>query len=291
MNNKLNFILIATNAGGEGKTTIAKLLKCAYDIQNINSNSSSNIIVLDADQGNAAARDKDENALRVGWGVSSELASDIVNRTKDHHVIMDLGANALASAREIVDTLPAITELYKNEGRHCVAFLPVSTNKDAAIGAINILQKKLSDYDRYIVKVNRDSSDNFDGIIESEKTLELKYLNPGYQSLIKHRGGSISNAIMYPDKQYTMAATRLAEWVYDFISQEGMPDIFDNNILENVENCITGPIDQTSFSITNLSDCTNQALMKNINKSEIVKLLNAHGWNKEGLIEAAAKID
>ena len=157
----LYFILVVTNAGGEGKTLIAKLIQAIWEIGGIDA------VILDGDVGNYSSKSTDETAKVVGWGVKPQVAPEIVASTINQHAIMDLGANAMASAREVADLVPALEEHYRKDERRCIAFLPVSTNKSGAVGAINTLEEKVAYFDKYVVKVDRDLSGNFDGDVNS----------------------------------------------------------------------------------------------------------------------------
>ncbi len=279
----LYFILVVTNAGGEGKSLIAKLIKAIWLIGGANPE------MLDSDIGNFTAKHIDGNAKVVGWGVQPTVAPTIVASTAGRHVVWDLGANAMASAREIADLVPAVTQLYRNENRTCIAFLPVSTNKDGAVGAINTLETKLTNFEKYVVKVDRDSSGNFDGSIQSELVLELGHLPPGFQMLIKRCGDSIAKAICEPPEGYKLAATYIAKWAYDFVSQAGFPSIFGEAVLSKLKSYSNTP-GHLRFSVKHLSQTTDAALEENLKKSRIMDVIDHYGWTPDGLRITADKI-
>jgi len=163
----LLFIIIVSNAGGEGKTLLAQLIQALLQL------AGEPVIMLDGDAGNKAAWVADDNAKVVGWGVDAIKATDILAATQGSHVILDLGANSLASAREIVDLVPALRKTYAGAGYRTIAFLPVSTNKLGAVAAIKALAPKIAGFEKVFVKVNRDGSRAFSGELEGNDVVEM----------------------------------------------------------------------------------------------------------------------
>lgn len=179
----LLFIVIVSNAGGEGKTLLAQLTQALLQLAD------EPVIMLDGDAGNQAARVADDNAKVVGWGVDAIKARDILAATRDAHVIFDLGANSLASAREIAELLPALRAAYAEAGYRTVAFLPVSTNKLGAVEAIKTLAPKIEGFEKLFVKVNRDGSRAFGGTLEGDDVVAVGHLRPGFRPISAGRGG------------------------------------------------------------------------------------------------------
>lgn len=279
----LYFILVVTNAGGEGKTLIAKLIQAVWEIGGVDAE------ILDGDVGNYASKSTDDNVKVVGWGVKPDVAPEIVASTINQHAIMDLGANAMASAREVADLVPALEELYRRDERRCIAFLPVSTNKAGAVGAINTLEEKVKHFEKYVVKVDRDSSGNFDGDVSSQQVLELAYLAPGFQMLIAECDRSIAKAICQPPEGYKLASTYLSKWAYDFVSQAGMPNIFGAAILNKLRSYSDVP-GKIRMLVQDLDDATDAALEENLKQSRILDVIDECGWTPEGLRLAADRI-
>ncbi len=93
------FIVILINSGGEGKTTVARLIRALFQL------AGQDHLGLDADHGTLALKtiSGDDLLTKVlGWQVGPERAPEIVQAARSLPVIMDTGANMLASQREIV---------------------------------------------------------------------------------------------------------------------------------------------------------------------------------------------
>jgi len=85
------FIVILINAGGEGKTTVARLIRALFQL------SDRDHLGLDADHGNYALKTisgEDLLTKALGWQVGPGKASEIVEAAGNLPVIMDTGANA-----------------------------------------------------------------------------------------------------------------------------------------------------------------------------------------------------
>ena len=130
-------IIISSNAGGQGKTTIARVIKALLEMAGTRP-----VQILDADAGNAAASMLDARAERLGWGVRATVSPQILKAYNGRHVILDLGANTMASAREIVDMLPEMLSLFEGANYRSLAIYPVTPNKPGAAEAL----EKLTDF-------------------------------------------------------------------------------------------------------------------------------------------------
>jgi len=120
---QLIFLIVASNAGGEGKTTLALAVEALWQLLY------QPVELLDGDAGNRALRAAREHARTVGWGAKETVVPFILEETRGKHSIFDLGANALASAREIVGLIPELAREYAADGYRNIALMPVSTNK------------------------------------------------------------------------------------------------------------------------------------------------------------------
>ena len=107
--------------------------------------------------------------------------------------------------------------------------------------------------------------------------------------LIAQCGGSIAKAICQPPEGYKLASTYLAKWAYDFVSQDGMPDIFDGAILNKLRSYSDIPGELREL-VLHLDDATDAALEENVKKSRIIEVIDQCGWTPEGLRSAANKI-
>ena len=277
------FIIIVSNAGGEGKTLMAQMIQALLQL------AGEPVIMLDGDAGNKAAWVADDNAKVVGWGVDAIKASDIVAATRGSHVILDLGANSLASAREIVDLVPALRKTFAGAGYRTIAFLPVSTNKLGAVEAIKALAPKISGFEKIFVKVNRDGSRAFGGKLEGNDVVEVGHLWPGFQAYIRQPGQTMATAVSQPRDGYGLAAAYVAEWMRDFASQAPVLDMLGP--LPVVLNQHERPTDVPGFVVNLLEHATDAALRENVQWTRVTLAIHKEGWTADGLRRVAALMD
>ena len=282
---KLVFIIVATNAGGEGKTMLAQLLKALWLI------AGQPVETLDADAGNRAVRSSDSAVRPVGWGVQTSVAPEIVATLLGNHVSLDLGANALASKREIADLVPALRLQFAAADYRCLALMPISTNKLGAGGSLMGLADELEGFEKIGVRVNRDASGNYDPEFSPAACVELGHLSPGYQEYIRKFGGSMAEAVLNPPPGYRIAASHVGHWMLQFLKQPLIADLFGPRPAEVIRQAYPEQPHQTSFQVLHLSNVTDEALIENARKSKILAGISGQGWTAAGLRAVADKID
>ena len=279
----LLFIVIVTNAGGEGKTMLGQLIRALLEL------AGEPVYVLDGDAGNRAAKVADDTAVTLGWGAKAMVSEAIVAASSGNHVILDLGANALASAREIADLLPALRTRFAEAGYRTVALMPVSTNKVGAVEAIKELAPNLLGFEKLFVQVNRDGSDHYAGNWPEATTLRVGHLYPGFQMLIREPGMSLVRIVTDPPQDRQLAAAYIARWMRNFADQTAAKDLLGGT-----------PPALASFGtdpgalrvvINSLEMTTDSQLMKYLNVTRINDLLNEHGWTAVGLRNVADQIE
>lgn len=280
---KLLFIVIVSNAGGEGKTLLAQLIQALLQL------AGEPVIMLDGDAGNQAAKVADADAKVVGWGVDAIKARDILAATSHAHVILDLGANSLASAREIVELLPALRGAYAEAGFRTVAFLPVSTNKLGAVEAIKTLAPKIEGFEKLFVKVNRDGSRAFGGTLEGSDVVEVGHLRPGFQAYIRQPGRTIATAVSHPTPGFGLAAVQVAEWMRDFAAQPPVLDLLGPVpvSLDRHER----PVEIPGFAVNVIEHATDAALAENIRRTRVTQAIAQAGFTPEGLRKVATLLE
>lgn len=279
----LLFIVIVSNAGGEGKTLLAQLIQALLQL------AGEPVIMLDGDAGNQAAKVADSDAKVVGWGVDAIKARDILAATSHAHVILDLGANSLASAREIVELLPALRAVYAEVGYRTVAFLPVSTNKLGAVEAIKTLAPKIEAFEKLFVKVNRDGSRAFGGTLEGSDVVEVGHLRPGFQAYIRQPGRTMATAVSHPTPGFGLAAVQVAEWMRDFAAQPPVFDLLGSvpAILDRHER----PVEIPGFAVNVIGHATDAALAENIRRTRVTQAIAQAGFTPEGLRKVATLLE
>lgn len=279
----LLFLVIVSNAGGEGKTMLAQLIQALLHLAD------EPVTMLDGDAGNQAAKVADADAKVVGWGVDAIKARDILAATSHAHVILDLGANSLASAREIVELLPALRGVYAEAGYRTVALLPVSTNKLGAVEAIKTLAPKIEGFEKLFVKVNRDGSRAFGRALEGRDVVEVGHLRPGFQAYIRQPGRTMATAVSDPTPGFGLAAVQVAEWMRDFAVQPPVLDLIGRvpAILDRHER----PVEIPGFSVNVIEHATDAALAENFRRTRVTQAIAKAGFTPEGLRKVATLLE
>ena len=279
---QLIFLLVATNAGGEGKTMIALVMEALWKLLN------QPVELLDGDVGNHALKSTREDARTVGWGAKEAVIPQMLHLTQGCHSILDLGANTLASAREVVDLIPALELAYVQRGYRSIAFLPVSTNKAGAVGAIKDLESNILNFEKFFVEVDRDGSGNFDGELNRPNVIALGHLEPGFISAIRQHSSCIASFIMSPPREYELAARHVADWLRRFAIQPIVCEVLGG--VPSVLTSYPAP-DEYRFAVKRASQATNDALLENARCSRILDAIGTTGWNATGLRNVAMQID
>ena len=280
---QLIFFLILTNAGGQGKTTLAMLIKALLRM------AGEPVELLDGDNGNSAAKIIDADAMRVGWGAKPAIAPDIALHCNGRHVIFDPGANTFASQTDIVDLIPALLEQFKGAGYRIVALCPITPNKTGATEALLDLSSKFRPAERIFVRNNQDASSNFEALQTGASIVDLRHLNSGFMELVNTRGVGFDNAVLNPLEDQTEAAKYLAGWMRHFATQMARHGLFERSlaVLDRVDE----PTFPLSFTVGKMEQATNFALANNQQRSKTLQLITEHGWSPEGLRTVADMLD
>lgn len=277
------FIIIVSNAGGQGKTTLARLLKALFEING------EPVQLLDADAGNSAAMIVDPTSAKVGWGVQSIVNPDIVRAYRGKHVILDLGANTMASAREIADAIPDLIREFENAGYHSLALLPVTPNKPGAADAVVKLGRQLPAENKWLVLNDSDGTGNFEKGEFPFPIAKLENLMPGLVAYVNDTSSrSFGDAAISPSNDRQIAARHIAKWMGDFAKQLPFQEIFGRST--RVLDQIPSPT-KTIFRVMKPESTTDTMMTINERRSLITAGLNKYGWHASGLRQVAQQID
>lgn len=264
-------IIVVSNAGGQGKTTLSRLLKALFEI------AGQPVQILDGDAGNAAISIIDPTSARLGWGVQSTVSAEIVQAFRDKNVILDLGANTMASAREIVDMLPQLIADFEAAGHKTLAVFPITPNKPGAAGAIEKLTQLFPAQNKLVVMNDADGSGNFEPLDLPLPIARLGYLQPGFiASVDALSAGSFSQAVISPADDRQIAAQHLARWMTGFAKDLPFQDVFGPAVTTLGKFPEPGKIRHRIDTVSATSDARLRELTR---RTPILDLLDQHGWD------------
>ncbi len=276
---------IITNAGGEGKTTIAIFLEALLDLLG------SKAMLVDVDQGMGSLNIRSQDVINLDWGMTAKAAPRIYAALQNHDVIFDTGANFLASGAGVVDLFWTLKDMFKSDGHRVVCLVPVSPNKAGATGAALDLLPKLTAFETHLVLVNRDGSRAYDADLGEHATLKLEHLDTGYQTLLANwraDGLSLADVIRQPPAGYMLAVEVIAGVLSKFTQQPAIIDLVGGNValvLAGLGRLPSEPMRYVGLSPDKLTD-TQILLFRR--KSRYYNALDEHGFTPEGVQAFAA---
>lgn len=279
----LLFIICLSNAGGQGKTTMARLIKALLEL------AGNSPVLLDGDQGNAAASSYDPEAEKLGWGVQPSDVPEILQAYQGRHVILDIGANTLASKREIVDTIQTLILAFSEAGYHCLGLLPVSPNKRGAVENLIAVANRLPAMEKVIVQNDLDGSGNFEEYSHQYPCAQLQLLDPGFMDYVNSSNTrSFCEAVINPGADRKLAAEYIGRWMRDFAVQLPRREVFEAAI--TALSAIPSP-KKNRFRIKQASDTSDVKLIAYQKKTDVIGLLDKYGWNTDGLRRSAEHLN
>lgn len=280
---QLIFIIVITNAGGQGKTLLARLCKSLWSM------TGRDVQLLCSDPGNAMSKALDEHAKRVGWGVDSSIAPDIVRACSGQYVVLDCGANLMASQREIVDLVPALAREFQAAGYRNIALMPYTPNKPGAVALLDELAPKLPPMDKIIVRNNANASGQFEKGKGKWPTIDVPHLTPGMMAYLDASApASFFDVVQNPATDRALVGHYVGEWMREFAHKTRVHDLF----VETLPLLNAVPAEPAvRFAVHSPDDCTDDALLANQDRSRILGDIDRFGWTPEGLRKAADALE
>jgi hypothetical protein len=223
------FLLIITNAGGEGKTFVVLLLKAIFELLREQE------LSLDTDSGNKALSSVADDARFLDpLAEPAQSKLKIKNQlSPEKSLLIDAGANMQSVSRQFEDMCRDVGEELEEQGYLVQALWMVSTNKLAAAGSVTRAAKRINPpFATCFVFNDRDGS----GLIPEEikPDITVGHLHPGLVSIVNQRGG-FAAVIKDGKPDYRHSVDMIAKFVWDFANQDGMRKIFGNNRIEQLK--------------------------------------------------------
>jgi hypothetical protein len=251
-------------------------------------------LLLDADHGNFALKSRygdDLMTKTVGWHVGPATAPAIVSAAKGLPVLMDAGASMLASQREIVDLLPALRDEFVENGYRTVALMPISPNKIGAARALKEFATKLGDFEKMVVKNNRDGSGQFEELPKDYPLICIPHLSPGLNAYLFCSRRDIADVVTNPEQGYITASAHIGHWVRTFASDPHVQNLLGRELCESA----IRRLPPAPTGLRPAFNTYNQVNDENFEKLEhmlsVADLISRFEWTACGLRQAADVLD
>lgn len=251
-------------------------------------------LLLDADHGNFALKSRlgdDLMTKAVGWGVGPETAPAIVSTAKGLPVLMDTGANLHASQREIVDLLPALSDRFADDGYRTVALMPISPNKIGAAGALKEFAAKLGNFEKMVIKNDRDGSGQFEQLPREYPLICIPQLMPGLNAYLFNSRRDIADVVINPERGYIKASAHIGQWVRAFALDPNVQNLLGPELCERAMMRLPPAPPVLNYTLRKYNQINDANIGICEHKSQIVDLINRFGWNARGLHQAGDALD
>lgn len=286
-----------SNAGGEGKTTIAIAVEAALDLLGY----PVQLICIDQGMGSLAFQRQDAKSLDWNW--SDDKADKVFDYLRTRSAVFDFGANTLASGAPVVRLYGKVNDALAGIGFRRVALVPISTNKPGAVGAANDIIRAFAHMECYAVLVDRDGSGKYDEDVAALDALQMPHLDPvmqQFRSDSQKQGISLADLLRSPPAGWVHAADYLGMWLRAFATQPTMIDILGGDV--GVVLDTLGRQDRPALRLRGLAvkdlhdDAIGDRLRLSafgslIQKDGLWRVLDMHGLTPAGLRAAADELE
>jgi CobQ/CobB/MinD/ParA nucleotide binding domain len=223
------FLLIITDAGGEGKTFVTLMLQTIFDLLN------EQVLTLDTDPGNRAASSTGGSAKFLDpFGEPEETSRRIKDKLgANMSLLIDAGANMQAASRQFEDMCRDVGNDLKDDNYIVHALWIVSTNKLAAAGSAIRAARRIDPPFRPLFVFNdRDGS----GAIPKEikPDIVVEHLTPGLVALVNQEGGFtpvVTNGIL----GYQHSADMIAAFLWRFADQPALRTLLGDDRINQLQ--------------------------------------------------------
>ena len=286
-----------SNAGGEGKTTIAIAVDAALALLGQPAH------LIDVDQGMGSLSYQRKDTKTLDWGEPPEKAEVVFKRLQDRNVVFDFGANTLASGAPVVRLYWKLCELFDAAGFRRDVFVPISTNKPGAVGAAKEIMRTCSHMNCHAVLVNRDGSNRYDEDVSMLSAIAMPHLAPALQEFrsdMQQKGLSLADLLRDPPAGWVHAVDYLGMWLREFAIQPKMIEILGGDIgpvLDQLGRRTRPTLRIRNLSVDHLHDnvigdmVDLGAFSSLVQRGGIWRVLYAHGLTPAGLRAAADELE
>ena len=224
-----------TNAGGEGKTWTSMVVHSLFELLG------EPIVVADADQGNRAARVIFRNVYLIDITEDPETSTPklMAQVTGAKSLLIDSGANALASSVNFNNVLADSAEKLREEGYKTYGLCVLSANKPGAAKALERNAKRFSPFYEILWVFNdRDGSDFLpEGFVAD---ITVPHLHPGFVTLVNAAGG-FTSVVRDGIEGHQLSSDYIAAYLWRFANQGGVRKLFGDAQIDSLRPVLDRP--------------------------------------------------
>ena len=271
----MNIIFVTTPKGGAGKTTVSELLAGACELDG------QRVVVLDADAGNRGYRRRcgPASAISLDWGADPATAERLVKDrlARADTIIVDFGANLLASNTSILELLHEIQRILSARGYRIWTMAVASPNAPGTDALVESMIDRFGQVGTVIIVENDiDGSGSFPigFAAASVARVRLGRIEPGIVAARMQRQEPLAAVLTKPDPDYTIATAMIARTLLVFMSQKPLSDLVGRSVPDRL-----GPIASACnrshyFAINQLAQASDTAIDANRRMHDAVLRLN-----------------
>lgn len=226
---------IATPKGGAGKTTVSEIIAAGCQLSGLS------VVVLDCDAGNRGylRRCGKGSALEVSWSVDPATARDfIAARLKGVDVVvLDFGANLLASGTSILEFLAVLFQYLRAGGATVLTLAVASPNAPGTGQLMETIDRQFGSIGPAVVVENDvDGSGAFPAKLDELgiQRVRLEPIAPGIVATRLCRVEPLANVLLSPTPGYGRAMATYALRMHRFLLQPPLADVVGSQALERL---------------------------------------------------------
>lgn len=287
-----HLILVQAEKGGVGKTTIVDAL--AADLQAINSK----VLVVDCDDDNSGfvRRSGMEGTVALPWATGPDDAPGWCDRSFSENdvIIIDCGANLLASARPVNGFLGELVLRVAEQGGIITPFAVTSTNAPGVDRLALHMRDMYSTLGKVcLVQNNQDGSGAFPASLTTLglPTARFNHISPGIMAARLLSERPLLAILKAPPENHSIAMGCLARIVADFLNQPPIAALLTPAAAEAVRALSGRALGPFQRTVTSLRSATDAALRANAALYEARQMLRhtalTDATNHEAIAKAA----
>ena len=261
-------VVVAQNAGGEGKSTWTEALVALGTIAGLNP------LVFDADPGMRGFRNRSggEGLIELSWSESHATGEDGTHWCEKHYadrklVLIDTGANFFSATHRVRSYLSEVVGAAIMLGVKVAFHVVVGTNKAGSfLGAVQFHRELHHQVDVVLVRNNRDGSSQFGETNLSPNwtaTIDIPHLDPGLQAYRLSRAEPLLHILRNPTPGYAMASALLALWLFEIAQAGYVQSICGGTADRELERLSAGAPNGCCYALPSLQSVKDEKLSAN----------------------------